>query len=315
MRISAVVRDQQGEGARNAQVKATVRGPGGRSDDVVLTADPAAAGNYAAQFEPTTAGSYQIVVQARLGDELLESEAIAAEVGRPNLEFERLDLDDKLLGQIASATGGRTCTSPRPNRSPNSSTAAAHAPAIPPAAALLATGLLAAVRRRPDDRVGPPPTVPASLDLDQATFWSAAIHRRFLTRDAGSSKTGPDLLRPPRGSGKGLLPFPARNRLSSESGDESPHSKIFAWLMAKHSGTRVRPRRTRGSCDRVAQFLASIARSYRRESVFNTMEQWGRCPHTQSGCRRNRSHTEEGSPCPSVPLSLRLVARVASWSC
>ena len=29
------------------------------------------------------------------------------EVGRPNLEFEKLDLDEKMLGRIAADTGGR----------------------------------------------------------------------------------------------------------------------------------------------------------------------------------------------------------------
>jgi hypothetical protein len=106
VRISAVVRDPQGEGARGAQVIATVEGPDGRSEDVPLVAEPAA-GNYAAQYEPTTAGGFQIKTRARLGEELLEGEPISVEVGRPNLEFERLDLDDRLLGQIASETGGR----------------------------------------------------------------------------------------------------------------------------------------------------------------------------------------------------------------
>jgi hypothetical protein len=29
------------------------------------------------------------------------------EVGRPNLEFDRLELDEKLLGRLSAATGGR----------------------------------------------------------------------------------------------------------------------------------------------------------------------------------------------------------------
>jgi hypothetical protein len=30
-------------------------------------------------------------------------------VGKPNLEYERLDLDDRLLRRVADATGGRYC--------------------------------------------------------------------------------------------------------------------------------------------------------------------------------------------------------------
>jgi hypothetical protein len=32
---------------------------------------------------------------------------LPVEIGRPNLEFERLDLDEKTLGQIAAESGGR----------------------------------------------------------------------------------------------------------------------------------------------------------------------------------------------------------------
>jgi len=107
VRISAVVRDQQGEGARGAEVAATLRGPAGRSDRLTLSSVAGPAGNYSGEFEPKTAGSYQIVVEARVGQQLLSSEKMAVEVGRPNLEFEKLDLDDKMLGRIASDSGGR----------------------------------------------------------------------------------------------------------------------------------------------------------------------------------------------------------------
>ena len=47
------------------------------------------------------------MVEARLGELALNSEKVSVEVGRPNLEFERLDLDEKTLAAIASSTGGR----------------------------------------------------------------------------------------------------------------------------------------------------------------------------------------------------------------
>ena len=46
------------------------------------------------------------MVEARLGETVLTAEQTAAEVGRPNLEFDRLDLDDAMLTRIATATGG-----------------------------------------------------------------------------------------------------------------------------------------------------------------------------------------------------------------
>ncbi|MBN2476845.1 MAG: VWA domain-containing protein [Pirellulales bacterium] len=105
--ITAVVRDQDGEGTDGAKVAANVRGPKGRPDQVVLSVAVGPGGHYAGTFEPATAGAYEITVEAKIGDQTLTAEKMVVEVGRPNLEFERLDLDDKMLAQIASDTGGR----------------------------------------------------------------------------------------------------------------------------------------------------------------------------------------------------------------
>lgn len=107
IRISAVVRNPQGEGARGAEVVATLTGPAGRTDQVKLTSAAGPGGNYDGSFEPQAAGSYEIALQARLGPQLLSGGKMAVEVGRPSLEFEKLDLDDRMLRQIASASGGR----------------------------------------------------------------------------------------------------------------------------------------------------------------------------------------------------------------
>jgi uncharacterized membrane protein len=105
--IQAVVRDKEGEGTTRAEVSAEVKGPDGKADTVRLAPVPGAAGRYSGTFEPKASGSYEIAVEARLGDNTLKADKLTAEVGRPNLEFDRLDLDDKLLGRIAAATGGR----------------------------------------------------------------------------------------------------------------------------------------------------------------------------------------------------------------
>lgn len=107
VQITSVVRDAQGEGTNEAKVEARIRGPAGKPDKVELSVVPGPAGHYAGAFEPSTAGTYELVLYARLGESTLESEKLTFEVGRPNLEFEKLDLDEKMLARIAADTGGR----------------------------------------------------------------------------------------------------------------------------------------------------------------------------------------------------------------
>ena len=47
-----------------------------------------------AASSPSRPGTYEIIVEGRLGEAVLKAEPTTAEVGRPNLEFDRLDLDD-----------------------------------------------------------------------------------------------------------------------------------------------------------------------------------------------------------------------------
>jgi uncharacterized membrane protein len=107
IRILATVRDKEGQAAGNAKVTAKVTGPGGKASSVALSPEPGAAGRYDAVFDPTAPGTYQFEVSAKLGDETLTTDKLAAEVGRQNLEFEKLDLDDKLLSRLATYTKGR----------------------------------------------------------------------------------------------------------------------------------------------------------------------------------------------------------------
>ena len=98
----------EGQGADNAKVVASVNGPAGKPEQVALSA---VAGSQRPLRRRDRAASrparYEVVVEARLGELSLTSEKIRVEVGRPNLEFERLDLDEKMLAAIAAATGGR----------------------------------------------------------------------------------------------------------------------------------------------------------------------------------------------------------------
>lgn len=105
--ISAVVRDATGQGTDKAEVRAVIRGPGGREEQFVLGNLPGGAGHYGAPYQPRSNGTYEIRVMARLDGQELQADPLAIEVGRPHLEFEKLDLDEKQLAAIASATGGR----------------------------------------------------------------------------------------------------------------------------------------------------------------------------------------------------------------
>ena len=104
--VLAAVRDKEGEGTDRAEVVAQVKSPQGTADSVTLSPIAGSAGNYEGTFEPKRSGTYQIAVQARIGEALLTAEPATAEVGKPNLEFDRLDLDDAMLSRIAAATGG-----------------------------------------------------------------------------------------------------------------------------------------------------------------------------------------------------------------
>ena len=105
--ILAAVRNKEGEGTEQAGVVAQVKNPQGTTDTVTLAPVAGSAGSYQGSFEPKRPGTYEIMVEARLGATVLKAEETTAEVGRPNLEFDRLDLDDVLLSRIAAATGGR----------------------------------------------------------------------------------------------------------------------------------------------------------------------------------------------------------------
>lgn len=107
IRLSAIVRDTRGEGTDKAAVHANVVGPAGRPERTSLAGISGPGGHYAGDFEPRVPGTYEFEVEARVGDETVKAETLAVEVGRPNLEFENLNLDESALGRIAAETGGR----------------------------------------------------------------------------------------------------------------------------------------------------------------------------------------------------------------
>ena len=105
--ISAVVRDPQGQAAVGAKVTARVRSPTGHVEQLALSAVAGPGGHYSGRFQSGETGSHEIVVEAQVGALGLAAGKIVVELGRPNLEFEKLDLDEKMLMQIAVASRGR----------------------------------------------------------------------------------------------------------------------------------------------------------------------------------------------------------------
>lgn len=105
--ITAMVRDKEGEGVNKAQVKARVKLSQGKEEISFLALSANATGQYQVIYEPKRAGTHEIIVEARVGEASLSAEKMVVDVGRPNLEYDRLDLDDRLLMQIAEVAGGR----------------------------------------------------------------------------------------------------------------------------------------------------------------------------------------------------------------
>ncbi|MFO7907211.1 MAG: glutamine amidotransferase [Pirellulaceae bacterium] len=104
--ISATVRGEDGAAATQADVTATIKGPGVSADPLTLAAKAGPAGHYAAAYRPSRSGRYTISVRAQVGDQELAADELEIDVGRPSLEFDRLDLDEATLVKIANETGG-----------------------------------------------------------------------------------------------------------------------------------------------------------------------------------------------------------------
>lgn len=107
VKLSATVRDKDGQGTNNAQVMAKMTNPAGKTEQLDLSPQPGPAGHYGTTFDPKMSGNYGFTLEARLGELSLSTEKVTFEVGRQYLEFEKLDLDDKMLARIASDTKGQ----------------------------------------------------------------------------------------------------------------------------------------------------------------------------------------------------------------
>lgn len=108
VKFYARVRDQNGRPTNIAQTEAAVVDAKKKLTNVQLAYVPGTTGQYEADFIPPSPGKYYIIFTARQDGVLLGHERrLSFRVGKPNLEFEELDLDDSLLSRIAEETGGR----------------------------------------------------------------------------------------------------------------------------------------------------------------------------------------------------------------
>ncbi|HBT76802.1 MAG TPA: hypothetical protein DEB39_07715, partial [Planctomycetaceae bacterium] len=108
MNISATVRNAEGEGTDKAKVTATITSEDGRSSTATLEPIPDAPGKFAVDFEPKTIGRHDVRVEATIDGEVHAApEKMVLDIGRPNMEFDRLDLNEDLLVKMSDATNGR----------------------------------------------------------------------------------------------------------------------------------------------------------------------------------------------------------------
>jgi len=108
VKLYARVRDDQGKATNTALVEAALVNPLREVSSIQLAYVPGTTGNYEADFIPPTPGRYQIIFTAKQDGVLLgEEQKTNFRVGKPNLEFDQLDLNDALLTRIAEQTGGK----------------------------------------------------------------------------------------------------------------------------------------------------------------------------------------------------------------
>ncbi|MFH0965016.1 MAG: glutamine amidotransferase [Planctomycetota bacterium] len=107
VRVFAQARGEEGAPTNHAEVAAEVHPPSGRTEKLAMIFTPPADGNYEVSFEPGESGKYEVKVSASEGGAALGEATVTFQVGKPNLEYEELNLNDEELRKVASETGGR----------------------------------------------------------------------------------------------------------------------------------------------------------------------------------------------------------------
>ena len=105
-RIFARAQDDQGQSTNLAYITASIRGRRGKPRKLQLPPTPGAPGEYEIEFTPSGTGDYTVKMDATLDKAKLGHVELKFQVGKSNLEFDKLDLNDDLLRRIADASGG-----------------------------------------------------------------------------------------------------------------------------------------------------------------------------------------------------------------
>jgi len=107
--FSAAVRAEEGRATNRAVTSAAITLPNGEKTSLALPYRTGTTGEYGAEFEPPEPGDYTAVVSAASGETgaLYGRTELTFQVGRPNLEFDSLDINEALLRRIARETDGQ----------------------------------------------------------------------------------------------------------------------------------------------------------------------------------------------------------------
>ena len=106
--VTATVKNAEGEGTEKAAVQGIAIRPDGDEDKIKLEPVAGTPGRYIGNYEPSAIGQHEIKVSAKVDALSLDApEKIIIDVGRPNMEFDRLDLNEDLMTKIADVSGGR----------------------------------------------------------------------------------------------------------------------------------------------------------------------------------------------------------------
>ncbi len=105
--IDATARDVEGLLTNTASLTAEISGPAGATATLELARSMDSTGAYEATYTPPGPGEYAVNVVANEEGTRLGEKKLAFRVGEPNMEFERFDLDEQLLKNVAEATGGK----------------------------------------------------------------------------------------------------------------------------------------------------------------------------------------------------------------
>ena len=111
VRLVAYVRGPDGQIAPDATAYVSVVDPAKRRTRLDLPKVDGERGEHRVTYRPETAGKHQAVFTAKQGEtELGKPVTVDFLIGKPDIEMAELSLNEKLLKQIADATGGSYCS-------------------------------------------------------------------------------------------------------------------------------------------------------------------------------------------------------------